>query len=130
MSTITPASLALTTLSVARKAISKGWVQGTYSKFNGIVDEVCAVGGLLYAESDIPYNEKAKLVEAAETRARMFLSRAIGQLGLKEPTKTKNRHALDSYIITFNDAPGRTKSEVLKAFDRAISNAKRRHLNG
>ena len=118
-------------------------MRGQYHSFNGVVDTFCAVGGLQYADSDVGQKlyssgsvaelaKRAKLLDAARNRARLFLSRAISQGGYSEAKLPKGTASwiLDSYIIAFNDRPERTKDEVLKAFDRAISNAKRRHLNG
>ncbi len=62
----------------------------------------CAIGALSRAGAgDIP------------DRAERYLDAAIGMS-----------------TVRFNDTPGRLKGEVILAFDKAIKNAKRRHIWG
>jgi hypothetical protein len=85
----------VTILRAARERIERGWCQGIGS----IGHSFCALVALstLFAPEDALDNEPLRL-----------LRKAVGQ----------------ERIIEWNDAPGRTKADVLEAFSRAIELAR------
>lgn len=100
---------ALKILIEARRAIAEiGWTQELYARDGRgyechprNVDAVCfcSIGALVRASDGS---------EAGYLEAETVLSQAMG-----------------GFIIPFNDEPGRTKGEILAAFDRAIASAER-----
>lgn len=87
-------------LVAARELIAKGWVQGTSRKTN---DD----GSLCYCATGAIYEaEKRGTPETLD--AEYALIAAIGSLD----------------IVAWNDAAGRTKAEVVAAFDRAVELAR------
>lgn len=86
----------------AAKLLEKGWTQGNFVRFTRDADgndsaaAYCAIGALHAADSGNPYYDQYSLDASL---ARKALRTAIG-----------------GGIIVWNDAGGRTKSEVVKAF--------------
>jgi hypothetical protein len=74
---------------------TKGWIQGTFEKDGAC----CALGALGNATGDVAgcYFD--------EVEAEHVLRRVVP----------------NGRIVAFNDTPGRTKEEVLEAFDQAIA---------
>ena len=86
-------------LRAARAKIEKGWVQYTYEhEADGAPIAWCAAGAI--SRQHLSVNESAG--------AYLLLRRVCGET-----------------VSAWNDAPGRTKEEVLAAFDRAIALAER-----
>lgn len=86
-----------------REAIERGWCQGSYAKG----DAVCMEGAVGrrngYCLSSV-------------------IKHAIDRLRANAISSMKRSFELPTELTTWNDAPGRTKEEVLAAFDRAIAN--------
>jgi hypothetical protein len=80
-----------------RERIEQGWCQGRFEAKGSF----CMLGAIRYD------HQTTKWRRAARKR----LARALG-LG---------QEADGNHIPNWNDAPGRTKDEVLQAFDRAIA---------
>ena len=80
-----------------RSRIERGWCQGKMASPTG----VCAIGALSGA---VVYGHEAE-------RAVKILNLAIGE------GSSQSWHD----VIRWNDAPGRTKEEVLDLYDRAIA---------
>ena len=96
----------------ARRYLKRhGWRQGMLRGHDG---SVCALGAL-YFGGGVKSNDTANHRYVANQR-----KRAIRYL---EAVTAPGVHG-------WNDLPGRLKGEVILAFDRAIKNARRRHING
>lgn len=92
-------------LVAARSLIANvGWCQNDYKKHDIWFDVTgyCSIGALVYGNDS---KSSSNLYELAEAR----LMQAIGL------TETTTRD-----LIGWNDAPERTKEEVIAAFDKAI----------
>lgn len=109
----------LTTLIEARRLINNGWSQKTFAqdgKGNMCdwrakrAESFCSVGALYKATTDgRTYDSCANILLCDE----VFKVLAVHI----DPYHTEP----SSCIVTYNDAKGRTKEEVLAAFDKAIS---------
>jgi hypothetical protein len=83
----------------ARELVAEGWCQRAFGKQISGKQHFCMSGGVMNA------NIELQLCGAAEREALHRLQALIpGRVG----------------ITYFNDAPGRTKEEVLAVFDKAI----------
>ena len=91
----------VTALKRARALIARknGWIQNDYSKKVGRTQAYCALGALGKVASGTVYLD-----------ARSFLSGSL---------------LSSSAIATWNDTPGRTQKQVIRAFDRAIARAEK-----
>lgn len=105
-------------LTTARAMVNDGWISGSWETGQ----KVCAFGALNKASqratSSLLYTSGVKSPDPFK-RAAGFLANAI-------TGKLVHRSTSD-VIVGFNDSEGTTKSLVLKAFDRALSNLNRRH---
>ena len=106
----------------AREYIVSGWGQGAYCNRADEKDEkdcyCCALGAIGMATPGCYPNVRASKKYPENTPAARYLNQVVS------PDR------LGMCIAAWNDAPCRTLDEVLKAFDKAIANAKRRHING
>lgn len=89
-----------TVLEKSRKLILEGWCQGDLSRYKYGETQYCSIG----AVNDTASMDRSKGEWAG---AIYYLSISMG-----------------NSITGFNDSPGRTKEEVLAAFDKAIELAK------
>lgn len=96
---------ALAILIEARAQIEKGWCQGDYEGDN----RTCCMVGALNRGELIVYQRTSSFSWPEWSRARSMLKAAVGQ--------SANG---DFSLSDWNDIPGRTKGEVLNAFDMAI----------
>ncbi len=108
----------------AREYIASGWRRGAYCDWGEAGENgccYCALGAIGMAQPGIypsPRLHDGTVRRYPEsTRAYEYLMRVV---------YTEHRVG----VSLWNDAPGRTVGEVLAAFDQAIKNAKRRHING
>lgn len=111
-----------------RKQIATGWVQGHYEMPDDDGNpQFCSLGSI----NRILAGSARSSHGASSLRKKVirYLSAAAVQEGLAKIAYVSIPFA-QSLIIRINDANGRTKSEVLSWFDRAIRNARRRHING
>lgn len=97
-------SAVVVVLKKARALIEQGWTQGAFKRYTDNPDrpiEYCAVGAIREASNSEVWGE---LYDAG-----ICLSTALrGMAYTHDP-------------IEFNDAPGRTREEVLEMFDKAIA---------
>jgi hypothetical protein len=91
------------TLAEARKLIAQGWTQGAYKRVVNGVECWCISGAIDKAAPDDKPNELAF--------AALFHALGDDDLYLSS----------SSNLTGWNDAPGRTKEDVLALIDRAIS---------
>ena len=97
---------AATVLVEARKLIEKGWCQGSDQLVMvELPDAFCPIGAINFIEG---YSSRKSAVPRAHTIVSARLSEA----------------PVPQAISIWNDKPGRTKPEVLAAFDKAIEIAK------
>lgn len=94
---------ALEILTAARAKVAQGWTQRRYSTVIGGKRCFCAVGALIEVAPDYGAIEHRGAVDLLTVAATGF--------------------AMNS-AVHWNDAPGRTRAEVLAAFDKAIDLAK------
>jgi hypothetical protein len=79
-------------LMAARALVERGWCQGISHDNTGSVDKYCVLGAIDQASS------------GDSSEAKFALRKVVGGI----------------YLADWNDAPERTKADVLAAFDRAI----------
>ena len=99
----------MTTLQVLKRAralIRKGWTQGAMRRFNRKGEPVawCSYGALCDSLPELGVSSHEALARVAGA-AYASIERAMGG---------KNS------MVAWNDHPGRTKAQVLRAFDKAI----------
>lgn len=99
------------TLRRAKARIEKGrWIQGDYvDKRDGVMC-YCAMGAIQRSTTDFSKQNLA--------------ARVLAETLVEDPAfrRFKTGHAYDSStVVEFNDRRGRTRDQVLKAFDRAIA---------
>lgn len=92
----------------ARALIVAGWTRGVLHNNYGGKDRFCSLGAL----DAVGYSNGVPIVNAER-----YLRRVVGgNDGVR--------------IAEWNDDKKTSKKDVLLAFDRAIKNARRRHING
>lgn len=89
-------------IAARKKLVKYGWVQGHYGCED---DGFCALGAIFNASGDN--------ASYTENTAKKYLEAVVG-----------------GSIPNYNDNPHRTKADVLAAYDKAIKNARRRHISG
>jgi len=112
--------------------VSSSYHSPEYEELTVKNDRFCAIGSIQHALA-ISCGEGASESNEATNglfgKVTNYLTHAMAQLGFI-PSPRKTLDGQFSQVINFNDATARTKDEVLAAFNKAVSNAKRRHLNG
>ncbi len=98
----------------AREYILSGWRQHAYCNTGEKKTCFCALGAIGMATPGLYPNRLDSVHYPEETKAAQYLGRVVGLNG----------------IASWNDEPGRTVGDIVTAFDLAIKNAKRRHING
>jgi hypothetical protein len=100
-------------LSTARAKLDQGWIKGEISSAQG----VCTVGALLSQQYRLS-EEDHGIYDAAC----LVVRRKIGEMW---PENFVLMDGLPSFV-DFNDAPERTKDDVLAVYDKAILSAQER----
>src|SRR4051812_6916470 len=103
----------------ARELVMTGWTQNRYCSTGKTC--FCALGAIgmvcpgTYPGVDAAEDKDGKSNYPEGTLAAKYLAAAlpVGNFG----------------VASWNDAPGRTVGEVVQVFNRAIANARRRHLH-
>jgi len=90
-------------LELARKLVSRGWIQGDFTRGEGQMQTWCMWGAIMEAARYDPRTEINH--EEANVIEEMFKNHSIGKTS----------------IIKFNDELGRTQMEVVVAFDAVIA---------
>ncbi len=104
MTTNLPVSPAVKLLTEARGLIeNNGWCQGALWNNSG---EYCIYGALFHVHCGSPHGNVTSIL--AEARTSLCLA-------------SKAQPATPSGLVKWNNTPGRTKEEVLAAFDKAIA---------
>lgn len=94
----------------------RGWTQGTYYGLDGR-DTYCAIGAYITAMNDLGVvNVDDDPDEAyGQLERRNYITEAFGtELEVREETGHVN-------IVFFNDAPERTRKEIIAYFDKRIA---------
>jgi len=106
----------MTTAELLRRAKSlleeRGWTQGVYAR---VGDRPCHP----WADNPTSFCSAGAVMAASQCVAQ------DGYSHLAEKAVIALQGAIGGTVAFFNDAPGRTKDEVLAAFDRAIEIAER-----
>lgn len=118
-------------LVAGRKLIADGWVQGEYISASQRKPKFCSLGSInrVLGETDDAAFNSMSGDRGLRTRVVRYLSHAAAQEGLADRGHN-SLHLAQYSIIKVNDEPTRTKMAILSWFDRAIRNARRRHVNG